>query len=359
MSLTTDRAALADALSVVQHATNRKATQPVLACVQLSVAADGLRLSATDTEPACVRAVPASGALDPVAVECATLLQIAKALPGDTVTLDLSGTRLVVSAGLSQFKLPVFTDMPPMPAFVAVSAATLAALDLLRLTEQTGFAVADDDVRYGLNGAHVEVDGETLWMVSTDGHRLSRASAPFTGTIAPLGHSLIPRKAIAAVRRILEHAGSVTLEYGEGGWLRLGSFWFRLIDGEFPDYKGILPTETNHRVVIDREALMGAAKRAALIASDRQSRATRFNFTDGSVSVSVSSPERGDVSETLDCDVQNPIELGLNLRYLSEVLAALRTERVVLEVAHALAPMVVKGEGDESAMFLIMPMRLD
>jgi DNA polymerase-3 subunit beta len=77
------------------------------------------------------------------------------------------------------------------------------------------------------------------------------------------------------------------------------------------------------------------------------------------VSVSVSSPERGDVSETLDCDVQNPIELGLNLRYLSEVLAALRTERVVLEVAHALAPMVVKGEGDESAMFLIMPMRLD
>jgi DNA polymerase-3 subunit beta len=371
MDLYIDRDELGRGLARVQGVIERRSTHPLLSHVLLNARDGGLRMTATDTEVAYIGDLAANvSKTGQLAVDAANLFQVVRALPEPTVQLvGTANRRLEILCGRSQFKLPgtAAEDFPPLPAFDAKGSATMSEGTLRRLVEQTSFAVATDDVRYGLNGAHVEeVEShgqKRLRMVATDGHRLSAAEAPFEGELALSPRMLIPRKALAVVRKLLEDDGeTVELGFGDGA-IRLGrpdqTFWFRLLDGEFPDYHAVVPTENKHRVQLRRDELAAALRRVAILVQDR-ARAVRFAFADNEVEIDVHNVDRGEVHERVPIELDGgALQVGFNARYLADVLAVLEGDRVVLELAHPLAPCLVRDPDTDAAFFVIMPMRLD
>lgn len=371
MDLYIDRDELARGLARVQGIIERRSTQPILTFVLFHAHAGGLRLTATDTEVAWIGDLAANvqkpGEL---AVDAANLFQIVRALPEPTVRLQLvAGNRVDVSSGRAQFRLPGATaaEYPAVPAFDVRGRATIQEAALRRLVEQTSFAVAADDVRYGLNGVHLEertVGGEKrLRFVATDGHRLSCADAAFEGSVVVPERLLVPRKALAVMRKLFEGGdASVELQFGDGA-IRLlvpgQTFWFRLLDGEFPDYEEVIPKAGKHRAVIGREELASTLKRVLILVQDR-ARAVRFAFRDGELEIQVHNADRGEITETLPIELEGePVVAGFNVRYLQDVLAVLDGTAVRLQMAHALAPCLVDDPERPDALFVIMPMRLD
>lgn len=325
-------------------------------------------MTATDSEVAFIGDLGANvESPGDVAVDATSLFQVVRNLPEPTVHLKVGqGTRLEVRCGRSFYRLPGIPadEYPALPAFDARGAATLSGAALRRLVEQTSFAVATDDARYGLNGAHVEDLGEgRVRMVATDGHRLSASEAPFDGELAISERMLVPRKALAVMRKLLDGPDEpIEMAFGNGAvrLVRPGqTLWFRLLDGEFPDYKAVMPQECKHRITVDTSALTAALKRVNILIQER-TRAVRFAFDNDEVTIQVHNVDRGEVTEVVPVEIEgDPITVGYNVRYLQDILGALSAERIVLELSHALGPSLVKGQGDEDAFFVVMPMRLD
>jgi DNA polymerase-3 subunit beta len=373
MELYIDRDALGRGLARIQGIIERRTTHPILSHVLLHARGDVLRLTATDTEVGYVGEVAANvSSGGEVAVDAASLFQIVRALPEATVHLHLvDGQRLEVRSGRSRFKLlgVAAEEYPALPPFEKQATARLEEGELARLVEQVQFSIATEDVRWGINGAHleeVERDGQRrLRFVATDRHRLACAEAPFEGDTRFTPRMLVPRKALAVLKKLLEGgSGSVELDFGEGALQlrRAGeTFWFRLLDGEFPDYKAVVPRDDKHRAVVRRNDLAATLRRVAILVPDR-ARPVRFAFSESELQVEVHNVDRGEVQESVAIELDgDAITVGFNARYLLEILGVLRGDLVVLELAHPLAPCLVKeqGDGEDQAFFVVMPMRLD
>lgn len=371
MNLYIDRDALSRGLARVQTIIERRGTNPMLAHVLLDARADTLLMTATDLEVAFVGEISANvEARGQVAVDAANLFQIVRALPEATVHLKLSaGNRLEIQCGRAAFKLPGHSavDFPALPAFDGRGIVSLREGDLRRIVEQTSFAVATDDVRYGINGAFLEerVDGDAtlLRMVATDGHRLALAECPISGACSITPRMLVPRKALAVLRKLLEgDDAEIMLSFGDGALhiSRPGqTFWFRMLDGEFPNYRGFLPTQHKHEITMQREALLAAVRRVAILVNDR-SRAVKFAFLESELEIQLLNTDRGEVTESVGVELNGePITVGFNVRYLLDILGVMSGDLVRLSLAHLLAPCLLTDPAREDAMFVLMPMRLD
>jgi DNA polymerase-3 subunit beta len=366
-----DRDEFSRGLAHVQGVVERRSTQPVLSHVLLHVQEGNLRMTATDTEVAFIGDLAANvekgGQL---AVDAASLFQVVRTLPEPTVRLALgSGNRLEITCGRTFFRLPGMPaeEYPPLPAFDARGAVQMQEGVLRRLVEQTAFAVATDDARYGLNGAHMERrdDGDRalLRVVSTDGHRLSVAEGTFEGELAIPERMLVPRKALAVMRKLLEGGDSeVEVAFGEGA-IRLTrpqqTFWFRLLDGEFPDYNAVVPKRGKHRAIVRKDELASTLKRVSILVQDR-ARAVRFGFSESEMEIQVHNVDRGEVDEKVPIELDgDPITVGFNIRYLQDILGVVAGDNLVLEMDHPLGPCLVRDPDEELGFFVVMPMRLD
>ncbi len=371
MDLYVDREEIGRALAHVQGVVERRSTSPTASHVLLHARiGEGIRMTATDTEVAFVGDVAANVSVaGQVAVDAANLFQIVRALPAAVVQLSLVGTRLEIRSGRSVFRLPGIAaeEYPPLPPFERKGGVRIASSALRRIIDQTHYAVSADDVRYGLNGAHlqeVKVDGASrLRMVATDGHRLSASEADVAGDVVIPKRMLVPRKALGVLRRLLESGDNeVDLSFGDNALrvTRPGTvFWFRMLDGEFPDYESVLPGEPKHRVLVATAELAAALRRVLIVVQER-TRAVRFSFDADQCVVDVHNVDRGEVNEAVPVELTGaPITVGFNARYLAEVLGVLSGERVSLELAHPLAPCLVRDPDDARAFFVVMPMRLD
>jgi len=314
-----------------------------------------------------------------VAVDAAKLAQIVNAMPEPTVQLTLKDrNRLEILSGRSKFKLPATPadEFPPLPDFEEKTSATVQEGALRALVERAGFAVAPDDVRYGLNGAHLEerVVGDAeegkkaLRMVSTDGHRLACGEIPYEGELYITPRSLIPRKALGMMRKLLDPAGgSIAVSFGDGA-IRLTrpetetkgaeTFWFRLLDGEFPDYNAVLPTSTKHQATVDRGAFLTLLKRVGIMAAKGQ--AVKFVLSDDEMLVSFRSLDGGDVQESMEIELDGePLTTGFNLPYLQDALGAVQGDRVEMALYSQLSPCLISDPEDKHAFCVVMPMRID
>ena len=200
-------------------------------------------------------------------------------------------------------------------------------------------------------------------MVATDGHRLSAADATYDGQLAMTPRMLVPRKALGVLRKLLDGPDEeLDVGFGDGAvrLVRPGqTLWFRLLDGEFPDYKAVLPQECKHRVVVDRARLSQALKRVGILVQER-SRAVRFAFDGDEATIQVHNVDRGEITEKVPVELEGePITVGFNVRFLQEILSVVSADQVQLEMSHALGATLLKGQGDEDAFFVVMPMRLD
>ncbi len=348
----------------------RNAANPVLSHVLMIVKGGNLQMTATDTELAFTGDfkvdVKSTGG---ITVDALSLFQIVKGLPGDVVHLKRGKKdRLQVSSKSSDYKLMGLPAdrYPVLPDFDEKAAVQLSEGHLRWLVEMTAYAACGDDNRYGINGGHIEVvdtdEGKRLRMVTTDGHRLAYAQVPFEGEFGMPERMLIPRKALAEIKKICSRGEqTIDLLFGESSAvLRTATerFFFRLIDGEFPDYLQIIPTSDPAMTVSAvRSDLNSTLKRVNVLVSGRFP--TKFFFQDGLLTVS-SNTTNGQAREELKVQATGKsIQIGLSSQLLQESLRRMEGASIEMDIRDPLSVVVLREPDRSDSLNLIMPMRLD
>ena len=372
MRISVERSALLKATSRAQGVVERRTTIPILSNVLIEAEGGAVSLRATDLDIELVEAAPAMVEQAGVTtVPAHTLHEIVRKLPdGAQLTLaeDPGAGRLMVSAGRSRFTLPTLPreDFPAMASSeydVTYSAPVPA---LRRLFEKSSFAISTEETRYYLNGVYLhiaEVEGaKRLRAVATDGHRLAcvDAEAPAGAERAP--DVIVPRKTVGELRKLLEDdeaevevsvsATKIRFRVGE---VTLTS---KVIDGSFPDYTRVIPYQNDRRMEVDAADFAKAVDRVATVSAER-SRAVKLGLGPDSLTLSVNSPDSGSASDELTVAYgDEPLEIGFNAKYLLEIAGQIDRENAVFMFADSGAPTMVREGDDQSALYVVMPMRV-
>jgi DNA polymerase-3 subunit beta len=234
------------------------------------------------------------------------------------------------------------------------------------MIERTAYAASVDETRYNLNGVYLEVLSETgqIRMVATDGHRLAYADRVLGEDVSSLASGvIIPRKGLNELKRLVDEddADEVELAFeANSGLARKGdvTLVMRLIEGEFPNYRQVLPKEANWQITLPTEGLVHSLRRVAVFSSER-SRAVKFELSEGKLAISSNNPDLGEAREELDIDFAGePLTIGFNARYLLDALGASHAKEVRLTLQDDLSPMRVVPADDEDTLAVVMPMRL-
>ncbi len=374
MKLKADRATLLKALAHIQSVAEKRNTIPILANVLIAVRDGRLSFTATDMEIAVVEDVAATATRNgATTAPAATLYDIVRKLPdGAEVELDHPGgdAQLALRAGrfaTSLVVLPV-EDFPAMTAGQLPHRFHLPALMLRGLIDRTRFAISTEETRYYLNGIYlhaVESDGhKRLRAVATDGHRLARVEEEMPEGAGSMPGVIIPRKTVAELRKLLdEESGSVEVGLSDTriqftvGAITLTS---KLIDGTFPEYDRVIPRDNDKIMRVGKKDFAEAVARVAAISSER-SRPVKLALQKDVLTLSAASPEQGTATEELDGDrvqyAAGPLEIGFQARYLNDITDQI-TDQVEFRFADGSAPTIVCDASDESALYVLMPMRV-
>ncbi len=372
MDLYIDRNELIRGLARVQGIVERRTTNLALAHVMLNASGDTLKMSATDTMLTLVASYPARvQASGELSVDAQSFFQIARALPEPTVHLQaISSNRLQVRCGNAQFQVVGMSaeSFPPQPTAKESAELKVTGGALRRIIEETAFSVCADDNRYGLNGAHMEEvaesDGDSrLRLVTTDGSRLSYSETTFSGDFSMGRRMLLPRKALAEIRKLVDDDARIwSVAFGErSATFRTEGLTLvvRLVDGEFPDYRKVLPGKWQRQITISREQFTNALKRVAIVASDRN-HSVRFSFEQDRLVLTARNVELGEAREEIPIEMDGePIVTGFNVKYFQDILSATRSDRMQLQLGDALDPCIIRMPDRDDNLFVVMPMRLD
>lgn len=366
---------LARALGRSQGIVERKSTMPILSHVLLEARkGNELQISATDLDLSVSSThtceVAREGA---VAVPAKHLYEIVRALPEQTVTLKrASNNYLEVKSGPSEFRivgLPA-EDFPALPRFEKLNFVDVDPKSLLDQIERTFFAASNDETRYNLNGVFFEPEGAVLRLVATDGHRLTVSERPLAGDFALKKGVILPKKGLQELRKLLTEAAesgqekpSSQLGFAENSavFKRPGVILvMRLIEGLFPDYQQVIPKPGEKIIKVGRQRFLETLRRVSLLSSDK-SHAVKLELSAGTLRVLSQNPDLGDAREDVPVEYAGePLKIGFNSRYLTDVVAALKADDVQLELADDLSPVVLKGAGEADAGYtaVVMPMRI-
>ena len=374
MKLKADRATLMKALAHIQSVAEKRNTIPILANVLIQVRDGRLSFTATDMEIAIVEEVAASTSRNgATTAPAATLYDIVRKLPDSAeIELDHPGgdAQLALRAGrfaTSLVVLPV-EDFPSMTAGQLPHHFHLPSLVLRGLIDRTRFAISTEETRYYLNGiylhATVAEGARMLRAVATDGHRLARVEEPLPEGAETIPGVIIPRKTVGELRKLLdEESGSVEVGLSDTriqftvGPITLTS---KLIDGTFPEYERVIPRDNDKILRVGKKDFSDAVARVAAISSER-SRPVKLSLQPHLLTLSAASAEQGTATEELDGDrVQydaGPLEIGFQARYLNDITDQI-SESVEFRFADGSAPTIVRDASDESALYVLMPMRV-
>lgn len=364
MNLTIDRGTLQAALTRAASVINRKNPLPVLTCVCLSANDAGLTIEGGDTEQRLVMLADATiWRPGKVLADAGKLLGIVRSLTDSAVEITVTKTEIKVQAGRAVLVMRALSEEYLARPVMRGETFHIKGLDLSRLLSLTRESVATGDHQHALRGIHAERVPAGVRFVSTDGHRLSWAESAISGEFptAAFGKSLIPRAILPILSRFAEEPGDLRVTIGGGAALidsGRDQLWFLLIEGDFPDYRAVIPKLDKDYARISVGLLASALKRATLIMAGR-ARPARFAFRDGECQIRVSNGEE-DLDETIPCEfVGEPITLGLNPAYLQDVVDLALGSTIVLHLGHALQPVCLRFDGAADAEFVVMPMRLD
>jgi len=367
MKFTADREMLLRPLQLVTGVVERRQTLPVLSNV-LVVARDGM-VSITGTDLEVSLSVLAPGAVieseGSVTIPARKLTDIWRSLPdGARVSVEIEENRAIVRSGRSRFALATLpaTDFPDLDAADGDLEIRLGRAALSRLLDQVSFSMAQQDVRYFLNGMLLEVTPQHTRVVATDGHRLAMSTHGEGVSGSGRAQAIIPRKGVMELGRLLAEAGEdVTVKLGSNH-LRVDAGTYtlvtKLIDGKFPDYEKVVPREPGHSIVGDRETLKQACARASILSNEKY-RGVRLILDADQLTIQANNPEQEEALEVIPVVYGGePMEIGFNVSYLQEVLGVLDTEEVKLSVADANSSALIEGVGNDQSLFVVMPMRL-
>lgn len=366
MQFSIQREALLKPLQQVVGVVERRQTLPVLANVLVKVATTRLSLTATDLEVEMVASADVEKAGDgEITIPARKLFDIVRALPdGSRIDLKLNGDRVGLGAGRSRFTLTTLpaSEFPTIDNLELVEKVALPEDALRDLMERTAFAMANQDVRYYLNGMLLDLQEHTLRCVATDGHRLAMKETALQSTVTTRRQIIIPRKGVNELVGLLEAGdGQVELEFGRNHLrVRRGDVVFttKLIDGRFPDYEAVIPLGADKSATLDREVLRGALQRAAILSNEKY-RGVRLELSPGKLRIVAHNPEQEEAVEEVEAETQvSELAVGFNVGYLLDALGALRGEKARLSLRDAQSSCLVQEQDNEQARHVIMPLRL-
>src|SRR5437870_4604191 len=372
MELTVARVDLQKELQLCQGVVEKRSTIPILSNVLLKAADDRLQIAATDLDvtilSSCAAKITSPGG---VTIEAKRLFDIVRSLPDDDVRINMQeNNSMLIESGTAKFRLLGLPaeDYPTLPAVTAAETYLVQLDELKMMVAKVKFAITHEETRFQLNGALLKVQPSKMEMVATDGHRMALVNFP-QGNGKKKGTDLtilVPRKALEEILR---------LESGDDGTVRFGASWnhlffeagerrllARMIDVNFPNYMEVIARDNDRHVMVDRERLLSTIRRISLVANER-TRAVRFDFAPGKLTVSSTNPELGDARETVPIDYSgNPFFVGLNAAYVTDFLSAVDTPSVALDLKDENSQCIGRPSANEDLpyddLYVVMPMRL-
>jgi DNA polymerase III subunit beta len=365
MKLTAEREKLLGPLQAVIGVVERRQTMPVLANVLLNVRDGRMSITATDLEVELVASAEVSvQQAGDITVPGRKLLDILRALPEKTnVSLLLEAEKLIVKGGRSRFSLSTLpaSEFPLVEDINAQQTVQVARKELQRLLEKTHFSMAQQDVRYYLNGMLLEIDGTNLRAVATDGHRLAVCEAPLTAKAKTSQQVIVPRKGVLELQRILDSEGNTDLAIGTNHVrAQIGDVRFtsKLIDGKFPEYSRVIPAAPPALIKADRDALRQALQRTAILSNEKY-RGIRITVKKKVVTVQAHNPEQEEAEEEIEVNYDGgDLEVGFNVNYLLDALAAIDGAEVEIGLSDSNSSCLIRSPGTTDCRYVVMPMRL-
>ena len=360
------RDALLRPLSAVSGIVERRHTLPILANVLLEQKNERLHITATDLEMQITAVADVPGKDGQATTVGARKLQdLLRALPDDAqLNVDASGSKMTVKAGRSRFNLQTLaaSDYPRINVGQEqLQSITLPQRDFRSLLKLAEFAMAQQDIRYYLNGMLVVVDGGSLQVVATDGHRLSWASLAIGGE-HPRAEVILPRKTVLELSKLLEDTDApITIDVlANQARFRFGNVELvsKVVDGKFPDYNRVIPAGHAKRIDIDRLTLLSALQRAAIL-SNEKFRGVRLVLGDNQLKILCTNSEQEEAEEELPVDYAGEaLDIGFNINYLLDVLSTVASEKVDIAFGDANSSALVTLPGRDDYKYVVMPMRI-
>ncbi|MEO6967673.1 MAG: DNA polymerase III subunit beta [Rhodanobacteraceae bacterium] len=366
MRFSIQREALLNPLAQVVGVVERRQTLPVLANLLVQIGQGRLTLIGTDLEVEMRASVAVDQAEDgAITIPARKLFDIVRALPdGATLDIKLNGDRVSVHAGRSRFTLATLPaeEFPTTDEIELVDKVLLPEATLKNLMERTAFAMANQDVRYYLNGLLLDLRDSDLRCVATDGHRLALAETRLDKKVSAQRQIIIPRKGVMELLGLFGGGDEeASIEFARNHLrVRRGDVVFtsKLIDGRFPDYEAVIPLGADKTLILDRELLRGALQRAAILSNEKY-RGVRLEVSPGRLRIVAHNPEQEEAVEELEAETSvNDIAIGFNVGYLLDALGSLLDSRVRLQLRDAQSSCLLQGAENEHVRHVVMPLRL-
>ena len=352
-----------DALNQVQHVVSARTTLPILSNVLIEADDDGLQLSTTDLDVTITKRIAADvSRTGATTMPARRLASIVRELPTSEIDFEVNDDNAAtVKSGPSFFKilgLPS-SEFPTIGEFGEAKEFTIDQKLLKEALRKTSYAISTDETRYVLNGVNCLIGEGMLTLVATDGRRLAMVEQDLE---FPAGNEIgviIPTKAVNELQRLLNDSGElkVALTESQASFeLNDSHLITKLIEGNYPNFRQVIPGDANHRVTIEREVLLNAVKRVSLLVNEKTN-SIKFSFEDHRLAISANSPEIGEAEEVIDVRYDGPkLAVAFNPEFVMAPLRNLDQDEVFIDLIDESSPGVVKI--DEPFLYVIMPMRV-
>lgn len=368
MKFSIHRDPLLEALQKAQSVVEKRNTVQILANILCSVKGQELSLSATDLEVGIKVTLPVETRQEgKITLSAKHFLDIVKELPAKELEITRKDNNWVeIVCGKSRFNVVSLSadEYPNLPAFEDKEYFDARVEALTDMIDRTSFAVSTDATRYHLNGVFFEhLENNIMRMTATDGHRLSFVDQEVFMKMPELKRGIIiPKKGLSEFRKLLEEGGSTVGLAFERGYIFAqmnGTYLFiRLIEGEYPDYRQVIPKAADRMMTIEREPFNSALKRVSLLAHEK-SRGVKLSLQPASLTISSSNPDMGEAREEIDVEYAGEqIDIGFNAKYLLDCLSVIQSEKLEFHFKDRLSPGILKSAGKQNHTYVIMPMRI-
>lgn len=368
MNFTIQREALLKPLQTICGVVERRQTLPILSHVLIQCDGQQITMTATDLEVEMVATANVDSAeAGETTLPARKFMDICRTLPeGAKITLWVDGDRATLRAGKSRFTLSTLPagDFPNIEAVADSLNFSIPQQDFKSLIDHTSFAMAQQDVRYYLNGLMLELANGTLRSVATDGHRLAMCEYKADIESADSRQIILPRKGVTELARLLEDdASKVKVELGNNH-IRISIneliYTSKLIDGKFPDYQRVLPDKSDKFLVAERDLLRQALSRASILSNEKY-RGIRLLLDANALRIVANNPEQEEAEEEIEVEYSyDPLEIGFNVNYVIDALNAINTDKVQIAFSDANSSCLITAAGETAAQckYVVMPMRL-
>jgi DNA polymerase-3 subunit beta len=366
MKLIVSKDEIQQKLSNIQNIVEKRNTMPILSHFLLDAGRNGSYIIATDLETALKEPLAVKVEKEGrICIPARKMFEIVREVDTELICESVDDQWLKIKAGASNFRLACLSakEFPAWPGMEDMEEIDINARILSEVIDKTVFAAGESDTRYTLNGIlfHL-VPGGRLNVVGTDGHRLAMTAKTIEGTVKEERKNIIPRKAAVELRKLLDKSeenikvtcckNHVMFSIGDIQFLT------RLIEGTYPNYEQVIPSGNEKKVVIQKDSFVKTLRRVSIMSKER-SNAVRLDLSDNLVVITSSNPDMGEAQDELAVNYSGEsLSMGFNARYLIDILAAMSSENIILEMQAALSPVLVKDEKDEDYRCVIMPMRI-